>query len=719
MKKVLLCGILLFVGFSQSAPCIWGGRGLFKVEDAITEQTGLLSLSSYLFTHKSSSETIFGDLFIPTITYDLASFLQIFFSSEQIVKSDVVFPQIRQSKFKGFTRDIIVGSKLGIDLIPVFKIGARASYAWLLNNMLGSVIEKSDELNWIGLVSLRFSEVYTPLPNIIFNYGEDINLRNYRAGIEIGSGSAIFVEAVSHTPKTTKIFQNFLDNLTITPGIRLKIGSNSYLSSGLLIDVKNRPDFPDYTVILGLSIGSKILAPTAPNYGTLTGTVTNMKTGEPLSAQISFPDYPKIKPVQSFSQTGVFKVEKLPAKVIYVEVNCKGYQKQIVPVTIEPNKVVAYDFRLKPLISYGVVAGSVYDASSKRPLSAEISLLTPEFFPIVSDSSTGAFRIDKVPTGITTLQVKKDGYFPKELTILVEEDKINYLDIALVSSVSLGILTGKISDKITQQPLLAEITFSPEIVSTVKSDSLTGIYRVDLPVGTYTIAVNAEGYIPTTKVALIENNKLTELNFQLMPKTHRTILTGKITDKKTSNGLKATISFLNTDLPPITTDSISGIFYAEIPIGTYLIEVKCEDYVSQNAVLVLEKEKPLERNFELVKKGMAITLKGIYFELNKATIKPESYPALQEAARILIDNPNIKVEIQGHTDNIGSEKYNQDLSEKRAYAVMNYLVKNHGISPDRLVAKGYGSAKPIADNTTEQGRALNRRVEFVILSEEK
>lgn len=717
-KRIYCVLLVLLLGLGQSAPTIWGGRGLLKVEDAQTEQTGLLSLSSYLLVHKTTNDTFFGDV-IPTLTYDLTSFLQIFFSTEQIVKSNVVFPEILQSKFQGLTRNIVFGGKLGINQIPVFKLGGKVTYALPRTDIVGSVIEKLDGLSWMGLASLRFSEIYSPLPNLIFNYGEDKNLRHYRTGIEIGSGSAIFVEAVSHTTKPTQIFQNLLDNLLITPGIRLRIGSNSYLSSGVLMDVKKRPEFPDYTLFLGLSLGMKIAAPPAIKYGTLTGTVTNAKTNEPLSAQINFLDYPQIKPVQSSSRTGIFKVDKLPAKVIYVEVSCEGYQKQVVPITIEPNKVVAYDFRLKPLATYGVVAGSVYDASSKKPLSAEISLSIPQFPLMLSDSLTGAFRIDKVPTGIVTLQVKKDGYFPKAITILVEEDKISQNEISLVPAISQGTLTGKVSDKFTQQPLFAEITFSPEVISMIYSDSLTGIYRVDLPSGDYTMTVKAEEYMPVTKLVLIENNKLTEQNVELIPKILKTIFTGKVTDKKTSKGLKAAITFLNTNLPAITTDSLSGIFYAEIPVGTYFVEVNSEGYIPQNLMVILEKDKALEKNFELVQKGMTITLKGVFFELNKATIKPESYSALQEAGKILIDNPQIQVEIQGHTDNIGSEKYNQILSEKRAQAVKNYLVNNLGISAERLIVKGYGSSKPVADNSTEQGRSLNRRVEFVILKEEK
>jgi outer membrane protein OmpA-like peptidoglycan-associated protein len=112
---------------------------------------------------------------------------------------------------------------------------------------------------------------------------------------------------------------------------------------------------------------------------------------------------------------------------------------------------------------------------------------------------------------------------------------------------------------------------------------------------------------------------------------------------------------------------------------------------------------------------MVLTLKGVYFDFAKATLRTESYPALMEAIQILKDNPDIQVEIQGHTDNIGSDAFNQKLSERRAYAVMNFLIQYGGISPARLSAKGYGEKMPIASNETPEGRQLNRRVDFVIL----
>jgi outer membrane protein OmpA-like peptidoglycan-associated protein len=117
---------------------------------------------------------------------------------------------------------------------------------------------------------------------------------------------------------------------------------------------------------------------------------------------------------------------------------------------------------------------------------------------------------------------------------------------------------------------------------------------------------------------------------------------------------------------------------------------------------------------ELNKSGH-MALYGIHFETAKATILPDSESVLGEVAKMLQQNPDIKVSVEGHTDNVGSATSNQTLSEKRAQAVVAWL-KSHGIDASRLSAKGWGSSKPVDDNTTEDGRAKNRRVELVKIS---
>jgi outer membrane protein OmpA-like peptidoglycan-associated protein len=107
----------------------------------------------------------------------------------------------------------------------------------------------------------------------------------------------------------------------------------------------------------------------------------------------------------------------------------------------------------------------------------------------------------------------------------------------------------------------------------------------------------------------------------------------------------------------------------------------------------------------------AYAARNIFFETGKATLLKKSYPALSEVAKILSDNPQLKLAIDGHTDNVGNDAFNQDLSEKRAAAVKTYLVSK-GVDESRLAATGYGETQPVADNKTTAGRQKNRRVEM-------
>jgi outer membrane protein OmpA-like peptidoglycan-associated protein len=181
--------------------------------------------------------------------------------------------------------------------------------------------------------------------------------------------------------------------------------------------------------------------------------------------------------------------------------------------------------------------------------------------------------------------------------------------------------------------------------------------------------------------------------------------------------LAATITFVGKDIPSAGTDK-DGIYSCEVAPGTYRIEASAEGYVTKTVPVVVEHGKTVLQNFALrriPKKGEVIHLRGINFDFAKATIRPDSYPILDEAAQNMKEIPELKVQIEGHTDNIGSNEYNQKLSEERANAVRNYLISRHGIQSTRIVAVGFGESRPIADNTTDEGRQLNRRIDFVIL----
>ena len=107
------------------------------------------------------------------------------------------------------------------------------------------------------------------------------------------------------------------------------------------------------------------------------------------------------------------------------------------------------------------------------------------------------------------------------------------------------------------------------------------------------------------------------------------------------------------------------------------------------------------------------TLSGANFDFNKAVLRPDGKVKIDHAIKVMQDNPSIRLSIEGHTDSIGSDAYNQKLSERRANAVREYMVSK-GISSSRLTTRGFGKSKPIASNKTAEGRAENRRVELIV-----
>ena len=140
-------------------------------------------------------------------------------------------------------------------------------------------------------------------------------------------------------------------------------------------------------------------------------------------------------------------------------------------------------------------------------------------------------------------------------------------------------------------------------------------------------------------------------------------------------------------------------------------------YFSENFNVPLEAEaQTINQVISLnkIEVNQVIVLKNIFFDVNKTTLKPESATEIENAYKLLVDNPSIEIEISGHTDNTGSAATNKKLSEGRAQAVVNAL-KEKGIDGSRMKAAGYGPDKPIASNKTEAGRAQNRRTEFKVI----
>lgn len=124
-----------------------------------------------------------------------------------------------------------------------------------------------------------------------------------------------------------------------------------------------------------------------------------------------------------------------------------------------------------------------------------------------------------------------------------------------------------------------------------------------------------------------------------------------------------------------------------------------------------EEQRARQELADIQRKVETGTLPKIQFEFDRDAITPESNPTLELIARLLLKNPRLKVICLAHTDSVGTEEYNLDLSERRARSVKTFLVKE-GVPPPSIRFKGMGYSRPLADNSTDEGRAKNRRVEF-------
>ena len=171
-----------------------------------------------------------------------------------------------------------------------------------------------------------------------------------------------------------------------------------------------------------------------------------------------------------------------------------------------------------------------------------------------------------------------------------------------------------------------------------------------------------------------------------------------------------------------TLDAGGGILTARMPAGgkNFWLEVDVSNSGEVYELTVVE-EAAMAQHVEFTAMELArllneqgsVALHGILFDTGRATIRDESKGELQSVGDLLKQQPALRLEIQGHTDNVGNTESNRRLSEARAAAVKQYLVSYFGVAGDRLLTAGLGDTKPVGDNKTDEGRAQNRRVELV------
>ncbi|MFM7195111.1 MAG: OmpA family protein, partial [Bacteroidota bacterium] len=198
---------------------------------------------------------------------------------------------------------------------------------------------------------------------------------------------------------------------------------------------------------------------------------------------------------------------------------------------------------------------------------------------------------------------------------------------------------------------------------------------------------------------------------------------GIISDRKNGRPVKARVELVNLATRELvslsSSDSLNGQYLIVLNKGAdYGLFVSAPRYLFQSLNFshtgAASRPVVIDIALEPVQAGAAVVLKNIFFDYDSYALKAESYPELDKAVRFMRDNPTLRIEISGHTDNTGAEARNRTLSLNRANAVVAYFM-DKGVAKSRLTVTGSGSSRPIAPNDTEENRARNRRIEFVVL----
>jgi outer membrane protein OmpA-like peptidoglycan-associated protein len=293
------------------------------------------------------------------------------------------------------------------------------------------------------------------------------------------------------------------------------------------------------------------------------------------------------------------------------------------------------------------------------------------------------------------------------------------------------LVKGKLIVKNTEAPVPAYAM--PRIVANgIVIDSATiyedGSYEVKVPFGkNYEMQIKAEKFTPVAAMLnLAEKDSYEEMHLDLyVNKIEEKIalVTGKVIDNKTLKPLSSAITFsiqVNGADFPAEIIKDSAFYKIQLDLGkNYTINAFAPNYYPvYETVNLLKDSIRLTLNHTLVltpiEVGQTVKLNNIFFATGKTILKPESFTELDKVVKFLNDNAAIKIEIGGHTDNVGNAAANMALSAGRAASVEKYL-ESKGMAKDRIISKGYGMSKPVSENKTKEGKAKNRRVEFKIL----
>jgi outer membrane protein OmpA-like peptidoglycan-associated protein len=495
--------------------------------------------------------------------------------------------------------------------------------------------------------------------------------------------------------------------------------------------------------------------------------VVDSKTNQPLEGLVKLegqPDKLALLGVTKGLGTFEFSVGSVTPKDYLLSVSFNDYESVSQTVNIEAatsiDKTVLKTVSLvrkPPALQPLKLTVKVVDEKTSAPLDAKLRLEA-----VGEASATGTtvkpsglfdFTIKPVTAKEFTLTVERDGYQLKSEKFTVEaagsvaktiNRTITLVEIKKEPIILPLKLTVKVVDEKTNAPLDAKLRLEAvgEALATGTTVKPTGLFDFTIkPVAAkeFTITVERDGYQLKSEKFTIEAagsvaktlSRTIALKAVVQETTPLPVafvrLTVSVFDRKSNGSIEANVT-LETMADNIEIRGVSkggGIYefiLTSAKTQDYELSADREGYVYASQKVRIEgatdKVKSINRTLALqpIAVGVTSVLRNLYFDVGKATIRPESYGELNSFKNMMQGNPSIRVEISGHTDNVGDDTFNKTLSQLRANAVKAYLASK-GIDAKRLVAIGYGETRPLVSNDDEDGgREINRRVELKILS---
>ena len=441
---------------------------------------------------------------------------------------------------------------------------------------------------------------------------------------------------------------------------------------------------------------------------------------------------------------------KAGAKIGYTLVGRYHQRGQLTTTIIDPD---AYDSEWENIISHGAETNAPFEAKGKNPfgldvaVSAEVGVnidkLLDSNWQKDNEKRNRPWRMRMAlfaDWGLMNLNVSNpDLAFAttNETNILTTSlhqsqwaaSALNSLLVGVKFTAMLQMNKEKILKK--QNPLL-NVCVSDEVTGLAltgvqvwaapekgkakkKATNAKGIAAFRIAEGDYTITAARNGYIPSDGVLFAHTEDKERLDIALRPVPVYTLV---VRDAKTRKPMSANVRFVDVstgkDILSAVTNAATGLYSAALPMGSsYGVHIDAAGFFATEG-LVTDLAAVDTFVLQPIEKKKAVILHNLYFATNKTDILPESEASLTDLYTMLAENPAIRIRIIGHTDSVGSDKDNQILSEGRADSVRRNMIER-GIDPDRIEAVGKGKSEPIAPNDTEEGRAQNRRVEFVVL----